>query len=146
MSVGQVQGRLAGCALAFRIDTTRRLSVTRKSDVVPDLHGHLVVCLVTDRLEDCKTISINLASLQTNLRVLEMAYSSKLFALDTFWKIWIALDLFLSASRASNCQSLSWFPRFGHTPVCIDSFTINDSLAMGSVVIEVADALARYFR
>lgn len=61
MFEGQVLGILADCALAFRIDTTRRLSAMTRWDVESDPHAHPVVYpAILGHLGDYRRVSIKL--------------------------------------------------------------------------------------
>lgn len=79
-----------------------------------------------------------------HVRVLELAYPPKLLALHATWIVWIAFDLLLSASDASNSKSLSWFPSLCHAPVGIDDLAIDHSLAVGSIIIKITHSLSWY--
>jgi hypothetical protein len=79
-----------------------------------------------------------------NLRVLEPASPAELFALHTSRVVWIALDLFLSACDASDGQSLARLASLGHAPVSVDCLSVYHGLAVATIVVKVAQALARY--
>lgn len=73
------------------------------------------------------------------LRIFELADTTKLVALQTSGIIRVALDLLFAASYASNGQTLSRLSSLGNSPVCINRFTINDALAVGAIVVKVAE-------
>ena len=75
-------------------------------------------------------------------RILELANSPKLLALYTTRVIWITLDLLLSASDASNSQSLARFPCFCDAPMRIDYFTVDNSLTVSAIIVEVTHAFS----
>lgn len=76
-----------------------------------------------------------------DLRILELAGPPKLLALNAARIIGVALDLLLTASHASDSQSLPRLSSLGHTPVSIDGLSINDTLTMAPIVVEVAESL-----
>lgn len=83
--------------------------------------------------------------ISSNSRVFELADSSKLFTLNASRIVWIALDLLFSASNAGNGEPFARFASFGYSPVSIHGFTIDNSLAMASIVVKIAHALTRDF-
>lgn len=89
---------------------------------------------------------IYLSLFTSHLRILEFADPPKLLALDASWKVRIALDLLFPAGHASNGEPLSWLSSLGDSPMGVDSLAVNDSLAMGSIVVEIAKAFTRNFR
>jgi hypothetical protein len=76
--------------------------------------------------------------------ILKLADPAKLLALEAARVVWIALDLLLSASHASNGESLSGLPGLGNSPVRIYCFAIDYCFAVASIVVKIAHALARY--
>ena len=89
---------------------------------------------------------VNKECLRGFLRVLELAHAAELFALDTSRVVWVALDLLLAASDASNGESLPGFACFGHAPVGVDCLSIDHGLAVTAVVIEVAHSFSGHLR
>lgn len=79
-----------------------------------------------------------------DVRVLELADPTKLFALDTSRVVGVAFDLLLSAGNTGNGQPLSGLTSLCHSPVCVDNFTFDDRLAVATIVIEVTHALPRH--
>lgn len=76
-----------------------------------------------------------------DLRIFELANSSKLLALDTSGVVWITLDLLLSACDACYGQSFPWFSCLGNTPVCVDGLAVDVRLTMRSIIVEIAESL-----
>jgi hypothetical protein len=82
----------------------------------------------------------------SHLRIFEFTDAAEFLTLNASWVVRITLDLLLTTGHASDRQSLSRLPCLCHAPVGVDSFTVNDSLAMGPIIIKVAKTLARNLR
>ena len=79
------------------------------------------------------------------VRILEFANAPELLALYTTRIVWVALDLLLSASDASDGQPFPWFPSFRDAPMCINNLSIDYCLAVCSIVVEITRSFAWYF-
>lgn len=87
-----------------------------------------------------------LESIGLHLRILKLAHTAKLLALNASGEVGITLDLLLSARNTGDRQSLSWLPRLGDTPMRIDHFSVNDRLTVTTIIVEVAEPFAWYLR
>lgn len=81
-----------------------------------------------------------------NSRIFEFADPTEFLTLYTAGIVRVTFDLLFPACYTGDRQSLARFASFGHTPVGVHHFSINDRLAMRPVVIEIAHTLARHFR
>lgn len=82
----------------------------------------------------------------SNIRVLEFAGPTKLFALNAARVVRVTLDFLLPTRHTGNGQPLPRLPRLCDTPVGINSLPVDNGLAMATVVVEVAQALSRHLR
>ena len=79
-----------------------------------------------------------------HLRILELAESAKLLALHAFRIVGITLDLLLPASQACDGETFPRLARLSDAPMCRNLLAVDDGLAVGSVVVEVAPPFARH--
>ena len=71
-----------------------------------------------------------------------MTLTARLIALNALWLCWLAFDLLVAASFASNSQSLPGFPSFRDAPFGVDWLAIDLFSYVGPIIINIADAFA----
>lgn len=89
--------------------------------------------------ELCKSRSYGI----TNLRGRESTLPPKFLTLNTFRVSWVALDLFLSACRASNRKAFTRLSGLRNAPLSVDRFAVNDLLAGGAIFVHPAGTFSR---